>query len=96
MNINLTAIIKSHPGKENKLKRILLELVKGSRTEEACLQYDLHQAVDEPNVFIFHEIWRSAAELEAHNKTPHIAKFLEDSAPLLLKPAQIYITTTRA
>ena len=55
MNVNLTAIIKSHIGKEDALKQILLELVKGSRTEEACLQYDLHQAADEPNVFIFHE-----------------------------------------
>jgi len=92
MNVNLTAIIKSHPGKEDALKQILFELVKGSRTEEACLQYDLHQAADEPNVFIFHEIWRSADELEAHGQTPHIAKFVADSESMLLEPVKVYIT----
>ncbi|TRW23919.1 antibiotic biosynthesis monooxygenase [Flavobacterium zepuense] len=92
MNVNLTAIIKSHPGKEDALKEVLLELVKGSTTEEACLKYDLHQAADEPNVFIFHEIWRSPAELDAHGQTPHIAKFVKDSEALLLEPVKVYIT----
>jgi len=90
--IPLTAIIKSKTDKTEEMKAVLEELVKGSRTEDACLQYDLHQAVAEPNVFIFHEIWRSEEELEAHNKTPHILKFIKDSEPLLLEAPGIYIT----
>ncbi|WP_020211181.1 putative quinol monooxygenase [Flavobacterium rivuli] len=90
--IPLTAIIKSKTDKVAEMKAVLEELVKGSRTEAACLQYDLHQAVDEPNIFIFHEIWRSAEELEAHNKTPHILKFIKEAEPLLLEGPGIYIT----
>jgi len=90
--IPLTAIIKSKPDKIAEMKAVLEELVQRSRTEPACLQYDLHQAVAEPNVFIFHEIWRSAAELVEHNKTPHILKFIKESKPLLLETPGIYLT----
>jgi len=40
--IPLTAIIKSKPDKIAEMKAVLEELVQGSRTEPACLQYDLH------------------------------------------------------
>jgi len=92
MQINLTAIIKSLPGKEDALKAVLLELVEGSTKEAACIQYDLHQATDYPNVFIFHEIWQDAQSLEQHNKTPHVLKFIEDIKPLLAEAPGIYTT----
>jgi len=90
--VTLTAIIKSQPEKAAEMKAILEELVQGSRSESACLQYDLHQAEAEPNIFIFHEIWHNKAELDAHNQTPHVLKFIRESAPLLLEAPGIYIT----
>lgn len=92
MQINLTAVIKSLPEKAAEMKTILLELVAGSTKEEACIQYDLHQDAETPNVFIFHEIWKDAASLEQHNKTPHLLKFIETSKPLLAEAPGIYIT----
>ena len=92
MNINLTAIIKSQPEKADEMKAILLELVEGSTKEEACIQYDLHQAAEAPNVFIFHEIWKDAESLEIHNKTSHVLTFIEKSKPILLEAPGIYIT----
>ena len=91
-HVTLTAIIKSQPDKAAQMKAVLEELVQGSRNEAACLQYDLHQAVADPNIFILHEIWRSAAELDAHNKTQHVLKFIKESAPLLQEAPGIYIT----
>lgn len=91
-SINLTAIVTSLPGKEQEMKALLLELVSHSTQEEACIQYDLHQVAEEPNVFIFHEIWRDAKGLEEHGNQPHILKFKEASAPLLKEPLKIYIT----
>jgi len=90
--ITLTAIIKSQPEKIAEMKAVLEELVQGSRTEAACIQYDLHQAVTDPNIFIFHEIWRSKAELDAHNQTPHVLKFIKEAAPLLQEAPGIFIT----
>ncbi|MXN93138.1 antibiotic biosynthesis monooxygenase [Flavobacterium sp. Sd200] len=94
--INLTAIIKSHPGKEEELKQLLLSLVSASRQEAACLQYNLHQAADEQNVFIFHEIWESAEKLKEHNDTPHLKVFLSASETLLSEPIKVYITNQLA
>jgi quinol monooxygenase YgiN len=90
--INLTAVITAIPEHTEALKAILLELVKGSTSEAACIQYDLHQAADFPNVFIFHEIWKDAESLTLHNATPHVQKFIADSAPILLEAPKIYIT----
>lgn len=90
--ITLTALIKSFPGEEDKLKPLLLNLVAASRKETACLQYDLHQVTGEPNLFIFHEIWESAQKLEEHNNTPHLKTFLSQAEPLLAEPVRVYIT----
>ena len=81
MSIYLTALIKSIPGEAEALKVHLLELVSHSTQEEACLQYDLHQADDE-NTFIFHEEWADAAGLDLHNTQPHIQQFISNTAHL--------------
>jgi quinol monooxygenase YgiN len=55
MPINLTVILKSKPEGVETLKSLLLELVQNSTKEAACLQYDLHQSIENPTNFIFHE-----------------------------------------
>lgn len=74
------------------MKAVLLELVEGSTKEAAYIKYDLHQAAETPNVFIFHEIWQDAKSLEQHNRTPHVLKFIETAGPLLAEAPGIYIT----
>jgi quinol monooxygenase YgiN len=83
MSVYLTAIIKSTPGNAEQLKAFLKTLVAGSKSEAACLQYDLHQVQEDPNVFIFHEEWASQEDLDLHYTTPHIKKFAEESAAIL-------------
>lgn len=80
------------PDKVEEMKTLLLELVSHSTKEEACIKYDLHQVTEEPNVFIFHEIWKDAKGLEEHNNKQHILTFREASAPLLQEPVKVYIT----
>ena len=92
MHIHLTAILKSKPGSIPEIKAILENMVRNSRQESTCLQYDLHQGIREPEVFIFHEIWESAEALEQHNRQPYILEFIEKSAILLAGPAVIYQT----
>jgi len=83
MSIYLTAIIKSKPGHTEQMRASLLELVASSKTEDACLQYDLHQSEGEENLFIFHEEWATAEGLEKHNRQPHIKKFITDSKGII-------------
>lgn len=92
MSVYLTAIIKSTTGNAEQLKAILKTLVSGSKNEAACLQYDLHQSEEDPNLFIFHEEWASQEELDLHNVTPHIKKFATDAAPILDGAPILHIT----
>lgn len=92
MSIYLTVVIKSKPGTAGQLKTLLLELAKESRAEQACLQYDLHQSVADPNTFIFHEEWINQEGLDLHNTQTHIKTFGEASGEILEGKPQIYIT----
>lgn len=92
MIIYLTAIIKSKPGKVELLKSLLFELVSQSIKENACLQYELHQASEDENVFIFHEEWANEAGLALHNSQPHLKAFVEKSAEILDGGINVYKT----
>jgi quinol monooxygenase YgiN len=74
------------------MKALLLELVSGSRAEDACLQYELHQAEGDENLFIFHEEWASAEGLQEHNTQPHIQKFITASMDIIDGQIIIYKT----
>jgi len=92
MSVFLTAIIKSKTGQSAAMKELLQELVAGSKTEVACLQYDLHQSTETPEVFIFHEEWVSQEGLDLHNHQPHIQKFVQNSADIIDGTTVIYKT----
>lgn len=93
MEINFTVIIKSKSEKREELKTILLNLVENSRKEAACLQYDLHQNIENPNVFIFHEIWENKEGLDLHMKQLYFVKFSEVSDLYLDGEMTVYSTS---
>lgn len=92
MSIYLTAVIKSRPGNAEALKECLQAIVPLSRREAACLRYDLHQSVDDPQVFIFQEEWADKEGLEVHNAQPYILQFREVILPLIEGPVLIHHT----
>jgi len=92
MSIHLTALVKSKPGTAQTMKPLLLKLVSGSLTEEACLQYELYHSTEDENVFIFHETWKDEEGLNTHNHGPNIAAFIKDSAETLDGLITIYKT----
>ena len=92
MSINLTVILKSKPENTALVKSLLLELVQKSTQEAACFQYDLHQNIEEPNTFIFHEIWENQNGLDNHNQQLYIQSFIEKAKTLLQETAVVYYT----
>jgi quinol monooxygenase YgiN len=71
--ISVVATIRAKAGKENIVKQELLRLVEPSRAEAGCLNYDLHQGLEDPALFIFYENWQDLAALERHREQPHLA-----------------------
>ncbi|MDI5951048.1 putative quinol monooxygenase [Flavobacterium yafengii] len=94
MPIYLTVILKSKPESVETLKSLLLDLVQNSTKEAACLQYDLHQSLEESTIFIFHEVWENEAGLKLHNEQSYLISFFEN-AKLLFQEAPIVYKTDK-
>ena len=88
-SLTVTAQIKAKPGKESQVRQELLSLVAPSRRDAGCLNYDLHQALDNPALFLFHENWTSKAHLEQHLQQPDLKAVLAGLGQLVAEPPQI-------
>jgi len=87
--LTVVATIKAKPGKEVILRQELLALIPTTRKEPGCLNYDLHQAVDNPGQFMFHENWTSKKHLDEHLERPHLKAFFAKVPDLVAEPPQI-------
>ena len=93
MEINLTVVIKSKSEYREELKTILESLLENSRKETACVQYDLHQNIEDSNVFIFHEVWKNKEGLDLHKEQSYFLKFNQIVNSFLQEEVKIYSTS---
>jgi quinol monooxygenase YgiN len=84
--VTVIAHARAKPGEQERAREILEELVGPSRAEEGCINYDLHQSVEHPDLFVFHENWTSLDVLEAHAKSAHIQRFRKKLSEILEEP----------
>ena len=82
-------IAEAKPGKEKLLHDLLQSLIAPSLKEDGCLKYDLHQCVDNPAKFMFHENWASKAAHAKHREMPHIKAWHAKKEGLLAKPYEV-------
>lgn len=74
--LTVIASFQARPGKETELRAALTGLLAPTRKESGCLNYDVHQSVDDPAKFLFHENWTSKAHLDAHLQSRHVKALL--------------------
>ena len=53
------------------VKNSLLNLIAPTREETGCIDYTLHQDIDDPSVFVFYETWENLSSLENHLESDH-------------------------
>jgi|ERR1041384_1452149 quinol monooxygenase YgiN len=87
--VTVLARVHARAGKEAEVQRLLRALVAPSRAEAGCLNYDLHQSVDDPTEFMFYENWTSRAALDAHLDMPYLNEFDALAEDLLAEPVEI-------
>ncbi len=73
--LTIVANITAHSGKAELVKSELTKLVKPTLAEAGCIQYDLHQDNDNPELFLFFENWKTRDLWQDHMKTPHIEAY---------------------
>jgi quinol monooxygenase YgiN len=88
-SLTVVVQIKAKPGKESQVQHELLSLVNPSRQHAGCLNYDLHQALDNHALFLFHENWATEAHLERHLQEPDVKAVLARLGQVLAEPPQI-------
>jgi quinol monooxygenase YgiN len=87
--VTVVAQIKARLGQENAVRQELLSLVAPSREDVGCINYDLHQALDNPTLFLFHENWVSKADLDAHLQRPDLQAVLGRVGQMVAEPPEI-------
>ncbi|MEO9893738.1 putative quinol monooxygenase [Aurantibacter sp.] len=71
--LTITASITATEGKREEVKQALLKLIPPTLAEEGCLNYDLHEDLENPNRFFFYENWQTKEHWHNHNESAHIA-----------------------
>ena len=72
--VRVVARIVARPGSVDIVGAALAGLLEPTRREEGCTLYELMQNAADPTDFTFYEEWASAASLDAHAASPHLAR----------------------
>lgn len=73
--LTIVARILAIPEKRELVKTELLKLIKITRVEKGCINYDLHQDNENKNLFLFFENWENRELWQAHMKNTHLAAY---------------------
>lgn len=90
--IVLVARLKVKEDSVEEAKHLALGIVSDSRTEEGCINYDIHQAIDDPTVFVWHETWKDKAALDEHFEKSCFKDFFAKVGDISAESAQITLT----
>jgi quinol monooxygenase YgiN len=87
--VTVTATIKAKPGLEQQVREALMALVGPTRKEPGCINYDLHQSLDDSGLFMLYENWTSRRDLDEHLNMPYLKDFLAKATDILAEPVEI-------
>jgi len=62
----LVATIQTKSGMRDQLKEDLLKIVNLTRQEAGCLQFEIHEGVKNPDMFVLWEHFASQADFDKH------------------------------
>jgi len=80
------------PDKQKEFIEAARPMVEGTRKEEGCIFYDLHQDLEKPNEFWMLEEWVSLETLNVHSQAPHVSAAKEEfkKRDSLEKPTEVH------
>lgn len=74
--LTIVANITAKSDKIEFVKSELEKLIDTTRSEEGCLQYDLHQDNQNPAHFMFYENWESREPWQKHINNQHLKDYM--------------------
>ena len=73
--LTIVARIEAKEEKRELVRAALLKLIAPTRAETGCINYDLHQDNENPNLFLCYENWESRALWQLHMKSAHLEAY---------------------
>ena len=70
------ARFRPRPDRLDEFLDLLREVQAASRADDGCLNYGYYTEIADPQSLIAVEEWRDMAALEAHLRTPHVARLI--------------------
>ncbi|MCF6777811.1 antibiotic biosynthesis monooxygenase [Thiotrichales bacterium 19X7-9] len=74
--LTIVANIKAKPNKVEFVKSELEKLINTTRSEDGCIQYNLHQDNDDSTHFMFYETWESRELWQKHMNNDHLKEYV--------------------
>ncbi|MBE9209829.1 antibiotic biosynthesis monooxygenase [Nostoc sp. LEGE 06077] len=87
--VTVIARLKVKQGLEDRFREEFEHVIALTRTEDGCINYDLHQSIEDHSVFLLHENWASQAILDLHLQQPYIRALGAKSEEFLVEPPEI-------
>ena len=75
--LTIVANIVANEEKVELVKAELIKLINLTRSEEGCINYDLHQDNENPAHFMFYENWASRELWQVHMETQHLQDYMQ-------------------
>lgn len=75
--LTIIAQLQAKAGKVDFVKDELLKLIAPTRMEKGCIQYDLHQDNNNPELFVFVESWQNQQLWQEHMNSAHLKAYVE-------------------
>ncbi len=88
-SVTVVATIKVKEDMVDSVKKKLEGLVTATVKEEGCINYNLHQSLDDRSLFIIYENWESRDALDRHMASPHFKAWREKGKDLLADIPQV-------
>lgn len=87
--LTVVAKVRAKAGYEEAVLAELTALIAPTRTEEGCINYDLHRSQAEPAVFLFYENWTSREALDKHAKSSHLQAWGKKQSEMLVHGVEV-------
>lgn len=88
----VVVILEAKTGKEDELKKALMNVIKPSRAEQSNLEYRLYQDNTNHAQFILYERWISKEAHAEQFKKPYVIELGSKIDELLAKPYQVHFS----
>ncbi len=75
--LTIIARILAKDGKRDLIRSELIKLIDITKAEEGCINYDLHQDNENPNLFLFYENWENRELWQQHMGKEHLTEYIK-------------------